>query len=47
MISVIRCQEALLPVSSGTMMKEALMTDFELLSLVITIISLVVIVVKK
>ena len=47
LISVIRCQEALLPVSSGTMMKEALMTDFELLSLVITIISLVVIVVKK
>lgn len=47
MISVIKCQEALLPDSSGTMVKEALMTDFELLSLVIAIISLVIIVRKK
>ena len=47
LISVIGCQEALLPDSSGTMMKEALMTDYELLSLVIAIISLVVIVIKK
>lgn len=47
MISIVGCQDALLPDSSGMMMKEALMTDYELLSLVITIISLVVIVVKK
>lgn len=47
LISIVGCQDALLPDSSGTMMKEALMTDFELLSLVIAIISLVVIVVKK
>ena len=47
LISIVGCQDALLPDSSGTMMKEALMTDYELLSLVIAIISLVVIVVKK
>ena len=47
LISIVGCQDALLPDSSGMMMKEALMTDYELLSLVITIISLVVIVVKK
>ena len=38
---------ALLPDSSASLMKEALMTDFELLSLVISIISLVILVVKK
>ena len=47
MILIIGCQEALLPDDSSTMRKEALMTDFELLSLVIGIISLVVIVRKK
>ena len=47
MISVIGCQEALLPDSSATWKKEALMTDFELLSLVVSIISLVIIVLKK
>ncbi len=47
LISVNGCQEALLPDSSIMMMKEALMTDFELLSLMIAIISLVIIVVKK
>ena len=47
LILIIGCQEALLPDDSSTMRKEALMTDFELLSLVIGIISLVVIVRKK
>ena len=47
MILIIGCQEVLLPDDSSTMRKEALMTDFELLSLVIGIISLVVIVRKK
>ena len=47
MILIIGCQEALLPDDSSPMRKEALMTDFELLSLVIGIISLVVIVRKK
>ena len=47
LILIIGCQEVLLPDDSSTMRKEALMTDFELLSLVIGIISLVVIVRKK
>ena len=47
LILVIGCQEALLPDSSATWMEEALMTDFELLSLVVSIISLAILVVKK
>ena len=47
MISVIGCQEALLPDPSATLEKEALMTDFEMLSLVVSIISLAILVLKK
>lgn len=45
--SMIGCREASLPDPSATLAKEALMTDFELLSLVMSVISIVIIVLKK
>ena len=47
MISVNGWQEALLPDPSAPMEKEALMMDFEILSLMVSIISLVILVLKK